>query len=508
MGFVLKPAAFAQGRAKNSDVSATPAATARQDAIHPKLPENAAPNLEEAVPIDTEKIDHAGQELGEKIDAVSAKASGRFGGWINCRVFGDISWLKLIVCFALILFVLASERAIRRVIASRLESSSRKPETGWGSLILDALFGPLTLFIRVYGIYWALSPIWIYFDGPGGISLVHKAAGKAADLGGTVAIFWFIHRFVPSIDFKVRKWIGSSDNGINDMLVPMICKIVRVFVLVVGGMLVVQNMTGIELGPLVASLGIGGLAIALAGKDSIANFLGSLTILLDKPFGVGDRIVIDNHDGFVEEVGFRSTRIRTLTGNLVSVPNERIISATLENVARRSYLRWNTELGLTCETGPEKVERAVQIVEEILTDHEGMRSDYPPKVHFNGFKDWSLNLSIYAWYFPPAAILQAGNPAGGPTAPTATAPDFWKFQGWVQKTCLEIMHRFRIEGIEMAYPTQAVYQVEGEKEEPRRGRNGNRPAPGPNALPTQAAQTQKTLKDAIELKRKTKAGNL
>jgi len=70
----------------------------------------------------------------------------------------------------------------------------------------------------------------------------------------------------------------------------------------------------------------------------------------------------------------------------------------------------------------------------------------------------------------PAAILQAGNPAGGPTAPTATAPDFWKFQGWVQKTCLEIMHRFRIEGIEMAYPTQAVYQVEGEKEEPRRGR--------------------------------------
>ncbi len=190
------------------------------------------------------------------------------------------------------------------------------------------------------------------------------------------------------------------------------------------------------------------------------------------------RIVSDNHDGFVEEVGFRSTRIRTLTGNLVSVPNERIISATLENVARRSYLRWNTELGLTCETGPEKVERAVQIVEEILTDHEGMRSDYPPKVHFNGFKDWSLNLSVYAWYFPPAqagnlaggtsgklpqpgcplpsaaggnagvspppaAILQAGKPAGGPTA---TAPDFWKFQGWVQKTCLEIMHAVSYRG--------------------------------------------------------------
>jgi MscS family membrane protein len=227
------------------------------------------------------------------------------------------------------------------------------------------------------------------------------------------------------------------------MLVPLVSKTVRVFVLIVGGMLVVQNMTGIELGPLVASLGIGGLAFALAGKDSISNFLGSFTILLDKPFSIGERIIIDKHDGFVEGVGFRSTRLRTLTGHLVTIPNEKIINSTLENIARRSYLRWDTELGLTCDTPPDRVERAVRIVEEILKDHEGMRRDYPPRVHFNGFKDWSLNVSVYAWYFPP---------------------DFWKFQEWLQRTCLEIMRRFREEGIEMAYPTQAVYQIEGEKQ--------------------------------------------
>ena len=222
-----------------------------------------------------------------------------------------------------------------------------------------------------------MSPIWIYFEGPGGANLFHKAAGKAADLGGTIALFWFLYRFIFSIDLKIKKWISSTDNSIHDMLVPLVSKSVRVFVLLVGGMLVIQNMTGIELGPLVASLGIGGLAFALAGKDSISNFLGSLTILLDKPFSVGERIVIDKHDGFVEGVGFRSTRIRTLTGNLVSIPNERITNSALENIARRSYLRWNMELGLTCETPPEKVERAVRIVEEILKGHEGMRSDYP-----------------------------------------------------------------------------------------------------------------------------------
>ena len=120
---------------------------------------------------------------------------------------------------------------------------------------------------------------------PEHFNVIHRAAAKAADLGGTIALFWFIYRFIFAIDFKIKKWVSSTDDSIHDMLVPLVSKTVRVFVLVVGGMLVIQNMTGIELGPLVASLGIGGLAFALAGKDSIANFLGSLTILLDKPFG-------------------------------------------------------------------------------------------------------------------------------------------------------------------------------------------------------------------------------
>jgi MscS family membrane protein len=440
MSLILKPAALAQVQGQNTGSNIQQDAQQQGTAHSKPQGETASKPEETGAPIDTEKIDQAGEALGKKIDAVTARASVRLGRWINDKAFGDISWLKLIACFGLIMIVLAVERAIRRVISFRLQKASQKPKSGWADLILDAFFGPLTLFIRVYGVYWALSPIWVYFEGPGGINLVHRLAGKAADIGGTVALFWFIYRFLFSVDLKIREWVGFANNGIHDMLVPLVSKTVRVFVMVVGGMLIVQNMTGIELGPLVASLGIGGLAVALAGKDSIANFLGSFTILMDKPFAVGERIIIDKHDGFVEGVGFRSTRIRTLTGNLVSIPNEKIISSTLENIARRSYLRWNTELGLTCETPPEKVERAVRIVEEILKGHEGMRSDYPPRIHFNGFKDWSLNLSVYAWYFPP---------------------DFWQFQGWVQKTCLEIMRRFRDEGIEMAYPTQAVYQIEG-----------------------------------------------
>jgi MscS family membrane protein len=400
---------------------------------------NAALQPEEVpVPINAEKIDEAAEALGKRIDHIGLNASIKVGRWIDAKAFYGITWLKLFVCFGLVLLVMALERSVRYAIAMRLNRKAGICEARWGDRLLEAVSRPISLFIRVYGIYWALSPIWSYFDSPGGSNLVHRLTGKAADLGGTIAFFWFLYRFILVIDCQIRRWVASTDNSINEMLVPLVSKTVRGFVIVIGGMLVLQNVSGIEIGPLVASLGIGGLAFALAGKDSIANFLGSLTILLDKPFHTGERIVIDKHDGFVEGVGFRSTRLRTLQGSLVSIPNEKIINSPLENIGRRTHLRWQTDLALICETPPEKIEMAVEIIQDILRNHEGMHEDYPPRVFFNGFNDWNLNISVHAWYFPA---------------------DYWKYQEWIQKTCLEIMRRFRRKNIEFAYPTQAVYQL-------------------------------------------------
>jgi len=440
---------------QKTESAAKPADTSQSEAAtKPVDPTSLIPQPEDVpVPINSEKIDEAGKKLGKKIDAVGAGASVKFGRWINAQAFPGISWLKLLVCFALLVLVLVLDRAVKHIITLRLAKAEARGSCGWSDLLLKSLTKPASLFILIYGIYWSLSPIWASFDTPGGANLVHRTAGKAADLGATVAFFWFVYQFIEVVDIRVRRWAASTDNSINDMLVPLVSKTVRGFVIVVGGIMVVQNMTGIEIGPLVASLGIGGLAFALAGKDSIANFLGSLTILLDKPFQVGERIVIDKHDGFVEGVGFRSTRIRTLTGNLVSIPNEKIINSPLENLGRRTYLRWHANLGLTYGTSPEKIQKAVKIVESILRDHEGMREDYPPRVFFNGFNDWSLNISIYAWYFPG---------------------DYWKYQAWLQRTCLEIMKRFEDEGLEFAFPTQTVYQAEPEKQPEMKASFGGR----------------------------------
>lgn len=391
------------------------------------------------VPLQTEAIDEAGENIGKKIDEVGKGASRKFGAWVNAKAFLGISWLKLIVCVFLLLLVVAVERLVRYLVSKRI----RPEDGGWWSLFFDALAKPLSLFIRIYGIYWALSPLLGYFELTKGHNVVHDVARKAADVGGTIAVFWFVYRFVRVLDTHLRRWAASTNNSIDDMLVPIVGKTLRITIISMGGIMIVQNMTGIDIGPLIASLGIGGLAFALAGKDSIANFLGSLTILLDKPFQVGERILIDSYEGVVENVGFRSTRLRTPSGSIVSIPNEKIINSTLENIGRRSFIRWNTNLTLTCDTPPEKVERAVAILLGILADHEGMQAEFPPRVFFNGFNDWSLNVSINAWYHPA---------------------DPWLFQAWVQRTCLEIMRRFRDESIEFAFPTQTVYQIDSTKQ--------------------------------------------
>ena len=382
-------------------------------------------------------IDAAGSKVGEKIEKFADKASSRFGGWINSKVLLDISWLKLIFSLLLTFVVVTVERMVHWLIQRRIESiPSVDGQISWARLMYKAVMRPLSLLIWVYGIYGALSPLYGHFQAADGSNTIHLAIQKVASAGGILALFWFVYLFVNVVDARLALWARSTDSTIDDILVPLFGKTLRIFIIILAGIIVLQNLTGIKIGPLLASLGIGGLAVALAAKDSIANFFGTLTILFDKPFQVGERIVIDNYDGTVENVGFRSTRIRLLTGHLVTIPNEKLVNSGLENIGKRPNIRWLTNIGITYDTPTEKIEKAVAIVRELLADHEGMHPDFPPRVYFNGFNEWSLNIMVVAWYHPP---------------------EYWDFQEWVQRTCLEITRRFSAEGIDFAFPTRTLH---------------------------------------------------
>jgi MscS family membrane protein len=388
-------------------------------------------------------VDKAGERIGQHIDKFSQSASLKIGRWIEVEIFAGITWLKLLFCLLLTFLVVMVERLIRWLINSAIRKMPPEEETvAWRKHFLEALTRPLSLFIWSYGIYGALSPLYIHFVAPDGSNLVHSVAQKAADIGGTIALFWLILLLIEILDLYLKKWAATTESTIDDMLVPIVGKTLRLFIIVICGIIIVQNLTGLKIGPLLASLGIGGLAVALAAKDSIANFFGTLTILFDKPFQVGQRITIDQYDGIVENVGFRSTRIRTLVGHLVTIPNEKLVNSSVENIGERPHIRWLTNIGITYDTPPDKVEKAVQIIREILENHEGMKEDFPPRVFFNGFNDWSLNIMVIVWYHPP---------------------NYWDYQAWLQKICLEIMRRFEAGDIDFAFPSRTIYMANDDK---------------------------------------------
>ena len=222
----------------------------------------------------------------------------------------------------------------------------------------------------------------------------------------------------------------------------MIRLFARVIVIVIGSIYLIRAISGKPLSALLAGLGIGGLAVALASQDTLKNFFGSIMIMLDKPFNVGQRVVVDGYDGTVETIGFRSTRVRTLTGHQVTIPNEKMASANVENIGRRPSIRRLSNITITYDTPPDKIEKALNIIREILQDHEGMDPEFPPRVFFNEFNDASLNILMVYWYFPP---------------------NYWDFLTFNERVNLQIMRAFEAEGIEFAFPTTTNYLAHDER---------------------------------------------
>lgn len=198
---------------------------------------------------------------------------------------------------------------------------------------------------------------------------------------------------------------------------------------------------GIPLTTLLAGAGVSGLALALAAQDTLKNVLGSIMIALDKPYRIGERIVVQGYDGFVEEVGLRSTKIRLLTGHLTTIPNEEMARRDIENVSRRPYIRRVADIPIPLETPPELIERAVQIVREILSAQENLTPDRLPQVRFNEINRDSFNIRFFVWYSPP---------------------DYWEYLAFCEAVNQRIVEAFDKEGIPFAPPTTATYLTQND----------------------------------------------
>lgn len=252
----------------------------------------------------------------------------------------------------------------------------------------------------------------------------------------TLAIGFTLYQLAEVIHVALTRYTANTESTMDDMLVPIVRTSLRVTIIGLTILQVAQTLTGKPLGAIIAGLGVGGVAVALAAQDTIKHFFGSLVLFTDKPFQIGERIVVDGYDGTVEEVGFRSTRVRTLEGHLVTVPNGDLANKTIQNIGRRPHIRRLFTVGITYDTPPEKIQRALDILRELLDGHQGMHPDFPPRVFFSEFGAFSLNILVVYWYHPP---------------------DYWAYLAHAESLNMKIFERFNREGIDFAFPTQTLH---------------------------------------------------
>lgn len=191
-----------------------------------------------------------------------------------------------------------------------------------------------------------------------------------------------------------------TESNLDDQLVPLVRKTLKAFVIVIGSLFILKDGLQVDIWPFLTGLSIGGLAFALAAQDTIKNFFGSVMIFIDKPFQVGDWITSGDVDGTVEEVGFRSTRVRTFRNSLMYIPNGRIADATVDNHGLRQYRRFYSTITITYDTPPELINVFVEGLREIVENHPKTRKDYY-NVYFNDMSSFSLDIMFYVFFEVP-----------------------------------------------------------------------------------------------------------
>ncbi len=346
--------------------------------------------------------------------------------FLQHRPFANIPMWQFIASLVYIFLAFYVSKLLDFVIRERVQKWTAKTKTKLDDLLVALVQGPVKIITFVILLHIGMQ----VYSWPEGLA---KFLSAALNIIIACSITYVLLKSVDALINLWRERTTTPDNeDFSRQLLPLISKTLKVFVVVIAVLVTSQNL-GLNVTGLIASLSIGGLAIGLAAQDTLANLFGAVAVLVDKPCKVGDRIKLDAVDGVVESIGFRSTRIRNLDGHLVTVPNKTMGNAVITNISRRPNIKTVSNIGLTYDTTPAMVQRAVQILEEIYRSNP-KTSDLV--ILFDKFEGSSLNINVtHLW---------------GDT-------DYKAYAVGLQQFNLAIKERFDKEGINFAFPSTTVY---------------------------------------------------
>jgi MscS family membrane protein len=270
-------------------------------------------------------------------------------------------------------------------------------------------------------------------------SHIELFAIRALLIVASVFTVWLLHRLVDLITYYLAIQAKKTETKFDDILVPLFTKTSFVVVYLFGAVLIAHNLT-IDVTGLVAGLGIGGLAFAFAAKDTLANLFGSLMLILDRPFDIGDTITCGDIEGVVESVGFRSTRIRTFNDSLITISNGELANKAIDNRGKRRYRRLNTTLGLEYDTPPEKIEAFCEGIRQLILSYKWTRKDNF-HVYFVNFGDFSLDIQLMVFW---------------------ETAEYAREQQEKHRLMIDILRLAKEVGVSFAFPTQTVHMYKQE----------------------------------------------
>lgn len=317
-------------------------------------------------------------------------------------------------------------RLVDWIIHSRLRKLAERTETEWDDILLNLVDGPVKVIVFVVLLNVGIQ----LFDWP---AVAELWFARLTVVAVAVSVVMVVLKAVDAVVGIWRRTLPEDgDRAFNDHFLLLISKAAKVIIGIIAVFTVLGHL-GFDIRTALASVSVLGLAVGLAAQDTIANLFGAVSVFLDKPFKIGERVRIGEADGTIEEMGMRSTRIRSLDGFLVTVPNKEVGNARIVNITRRPTIRACFGIGLTYDTPAARLKRATELLEEILrTDPD--THDF--LVHFNKFGDFSLNLDVIYW---------------------CKKNDFREFTRVFQRINLAIKERFDAEGLSFAFPTQTIH---------------------------------------------------
>lgn len=350
---------------------------------------------------------------------------------------GIAGWQYMLAFLVILLSLFArslTKKLLNRFILPQFERYGAK----LAGQLTGGLVQPITALFATVGVYVALRILTARVAPDAPVLLSETFIVQTFQIATVTIILWAVMRLIDVVARYYRDRAQAAEIPLEEPIIVLIQRAIKVFVLVVGGLIVVERM-GYSIASLLGGLGIGGLAIALAAQDTLANIFGSLIVFTDRPFKIGDWVRIGDVEGFVEFIGLRSTRIRTWPKSLVTIPNKVLTNSNIENWSAMPLRRVSFRFPIGFDAPPDRVEELVDGIEQILINHPGVDQGYH-LVKFDGFSDRGLEIFIY--YFTRSTV--------------------WKEHLQVkQEVNLAIMRLVRSLGLSFGMPFVRVYGHDG-----------------------------------------------